>query len=270
MTSPLPARETLQSGNVRQALDLLKAEVRRAPRDVRLLTFLFQMFCITGEWDRALTQLHVAGELDPLAYPMVQTYQATVRCEVLRAKVFAGDRTPNVLGDPGPWLPLLIQATRLLATGQPEQAASLRDAAFDAAPSVPATIDGAAAEWIADADPRLGPTIEAIIDGKYLWIPYDRIRAIALDPPQDLRDQVWMPATFTWTNKGSAVGFIPTRYPGTTDSADPALLLARRTEFHDTEHWSIPIGQRMIVTDSAEIALMDLRHLDLASVLAPA
>ena len=260
----MPPREALQSGDIRQALDLLKAEVRRAPRDARLRTFLFQLFCITGEWDRALTQLTVVGELDPGTSPMVQTYQVAIRCEVLRAKIFAGQRSPTVLGDPGPWLPLLIEATRLLANGEPGRAAALRDAAFDLAPPLPATIDGTDAEWIADADPRLGPVMEAIIEGRYVWVPYDRIRSIALDPPQDLRDQVWMPATFTWTNDGTAVGFIPTRYPGTTDSADPALLLARRTEFQETEHWSIPVGQRMIVTDAAETALMDLRRLDLA------
>ena len=259
----MDAREALQSGDVRQSLDLLKAEVRRAPRDARLRTFLFQMFCITGEWDRALTQLSVAGELDADATPMVQTYQVAIRCEVLREKVFAGQRTPTVLGTPGEWLPLLIEATRLLASGQTEQAATLRDAAFEAAPPLPGTLDGAACEWVADADPRLGPTVEAIVDGKYVWIPYDRIRVITFEPPADLRDQVWMPARFTWTNEGEAVGFIPTRYPGTTASSDPALLLARRTEFTDVGDWSIPLGQRVIVTDVAETALMDMRRLDL-------
>ena len=32
---------------------------------------------------------------------MTQTYQVAIRCEVLRAKVFRGERTPMVLGDPG-------------------------------------------------------------------------------------------------------------------------------------------------------------------------
>ena len=266
----MTSNEALKSGDVRQALDLLKAEIRRAPRDPRLRTFLFQLFCITGEWDRALTQLTVAGELDAGADAMVQTYQVAIRCEVLRAKIFRGERAPTVLGDPGPWLPLMIEATRLLATGEPGRAAQLRDAAFEAAPPSPAVIDGVVTEWIADADPRLGPTLEAIIGGQYVWIPFGRIRAIALEPPQDLRDQVWMPASFTWDNQGSAVGFIPSRYPGTTELADPALLLARRTEWVEQEHWSIPVGQRMFTTDEAETALLDIRRLDLQAPLAAA
>lgn len=261
----MTSREALQTGDVQQALDLLKVEVRRAPRDAKLRTFLFQLFCITGEWDRALTQLALAGELDPLAFPMVQTYEILVRCEVLREKIFAGTKSPTVLGEPGDWLPLLIEATQLLGTGEPARAAQLRDAAFEAAPPSAATIDGAEAEWIADADPRLGPVLEAIIDGKYVWIPYHRIRSITQETPVDLRDQVWMPALFKWQNEGTATGFIPTRYPGTTASKDPQLLLARRTDWAETEEWSIPTGQRMLVTNAGETALMDLRHLNFAA-----
>ena len=65
--------------------------MRQAPRDARLRTFLFQLFCLFGEWDRAVIQLTAAAELDPLALPMAQTYRAAIRCEMLRAKVFAGE-----------------------------------------------------------------------------------------------------------------------------------------------------------------------------------
>ena len=56
------AAELLKSGETHAALDRLKQEVRKAPREPRLRTFLFQMFCIVGAWDRALTQLAAAAE----------------------------------------------------------------------------------------------------------------------------------------------------------------------------------------------------------------
>ncbi len=261
-------RDALRAGDVRQALDLLKAEVRRAPREAALRTFLFQLFCITGAWDRALTQLALAGELDPAADPMVRTYEVLIRCEIVRERVFAGRRTPTILGEPGPWLPMLVEAVRLLGLGEPNRAAVLRDAAFDAAPATQATLDGTDVPWVADADPRLGPTVEAIVEGRYVWVPFERIRTLAIEPPQDLRDQVWMPARFTWTNAGEAAGFIPTRYPGTAASDDPTLLLARRTTFAEHGAWSLPLGQRILVSDDAEAALMDLRRLDLRPAVA--
>jgi type VI secretion system protein ImpE len=258
----MDAREMLRSGDPGAALSLLKEEVRRAPRDPRLRTFLFQLFCIGGDWDRALTQLTVASELDPLALPMAQTYRAAIRCEILRERVFAGVRSPTVFGEPEPWMSLLIEANRRLAAGADEDAAGLRDDAFEQAQTVAGTIDGRPFEWIADADQRLGPMLEAIVDGNYWWVPFHRLQRVVIEAPADLRDQVWMPANFTWANGGQSVGFVPTRYPG-SESAEPGLALARRTEWREQGDWSLGLGQRMLATDAEEVSLMDLRRLEI-------
>ena len=266
----MDALETLRSGDVPGALELLKQDVRKAPRDSRLRTFLFQMFCVTGEWDRALTQLTAASELDPLAVPMAEAYRSAIRCEVLREKVFRGERSPTVLGEPGPWLPLLIEASRLLAAGQPEHAAELRDSAFEKADETPGTLNDVPFDWIADADPRLGPVLEVFINGNYMWVPFSRLKKIALEAPADLRDQVWMPAEFTWANDGQMIGFIPTRYPGSY-TGDPALALSRKTDWIEVaEDWAVPVGQRMFNTGGdLDTALMDVRLLTITQAEAP-
>jgi type VI secretion system protein ImpE len=94
-----------------------------------------------------------------------------------------------------------------------------------------------------------------------------RIRRIELDAPADLRDAVWMPASFTWTNGAQTVGLIPTRYNGTVGAgaiggtADNALLLARRTEWVG-EGAGQGLGQRMLVSDAGDHALMDVRVIE--------
>ncbi len=258
----MDARELLRSGDARAALEQLKQEVRKAPRDVALRTFLFQMFCVFGEWERAVTQVTTAGELDPLAIPMAQAYRAAIRCELLRKRVFAGARTPTVFADPEPWMSLLIEANRLLASGKLDDAARLRDDAFEQAPAVSGSVNGQDFEWIADADPRLGPMLEAVVDGKYYWVPFHRMRALDIEPPADLRDQVWMPAHFLWTNGGESYGFVPTRYPGSELAEDPTLALAGRTEWQENGPWFIGLGQRMLTTDVADFALMDIRRIE--------
>jgi type VI secretion system protein ImpE len=262
----LSARDLLRSGDLFGTLAALKQEVRAEPSDPRLRTFLFQLFCVTGDLERARTQLSVAAQLDPLALPMAQTYQAVIRCELLREQVFQGKGSPAVPGEPVPWLRWLIEATRLLSLGEPHAAARLRDAALEAAAASEGSLNGSPCAWIADADPRLGPVLEAFVNGSYLWVPFERLRALRLEAPTDLRDQVWMPANFTWSDGGEAYGFIPTRYPGSAAAADPALALARRTEWCEAgPGWSLPLGQRVLVTDSDETALMDLRSLQLTS-----
>ncbi len=265
------ARELLAAGDVAAAFERLKQEVRKAPREATLRVFLFQMFCILGEWDRALTQLSVASDLDALALPMAETYRTLIRCELLRDSVFAGTRTPTLFGHPQAWVPLLLEANRALAAGAFDAAAKLRDEAFDQAPAVPGVADGVAFEWIADADPRLGPVLEAMLDGTYYWIPMQHVAALAVEKPVDLRDQVWLPVSFTWTNGGEAVGFIPARYPG-SEAADPALAMGRRTEWRDVGTdgaWALPLGQRMFTTGEADLPLLDLRSLTLGAEASP-
>jgi type VI secretion system protein ImpE len=89
-----------------------------------------------------------------------------------------------------------------------------------------------------------------------------RLRTLDIEPPADLRDQVWMPAHFVWTNGGESYGFVPTRYPGSERAEDPALALAKRTEWQENDTWFLGLGQRMLTTDAAEFALMDIRQIE--------
>jgi type VI secretion system protein ImpE len=159
---------------------------------------------------------------------------------------------------------MLIEANRRLAAGAPEDAAGLRDTAFEDAPAATGTIDGAAFEWLADADPRLGPMMEVIVDGRYFWVPYHRLQSLTIEAPADLRDQVWLPAQFVWANGGEAVGFIPARYPGSEAAADPAIALGRKTEWREQGDWYLGLGQRMLATDAGEHPLLDIRRIDIA------
>ena len=205
------AEDSLRQGNPRESLTQLQDEVRKDPARVEYRIFLFQLLAVVGEWGRALNQLNVIGEMDAGSEAMVQTYREALRCERLREEVFGGQRTPLVFGQPPDWIAWLLEALQL---DDPEQANTLRRRALEAAPASSGTIDEHSFEWIADADSRLGPVLEAVVNGNYYWIPFARIREIVFDPPEDLRDAIWTPAHFVWANGGRAAGLVPTRYPG--------------------------------------------------------
>jgi type VI secretion system protein ImpE len=254
----------LCGGDPGTALSDLQEQVRKSPSNAKLRVFLFQLLAIEGRWDRALTQLKVAGELDAGNLAMVQTYREALSCEALREEIFAGQRSPLIFGQPATWIALQVEALRLAAAGEVEQSQQVRDEAFAAAPTTRGVIDDQPFEWIADADARLGPVLETIIGGRYYWVPFNRIREIRLEAPADLRDVVWMPAYFTWANGGESVGLIPTRYPASQASADPQLRLARRTDWADRgADLFVGLGQRMLATDAGEYPIMDARAIRL-------
>ncbi|MCX7068688.1 MAG: type VI secretion system accessory protein TagJ [Methylococcales bacterium] len=257
------AEQYIREGNPNAALQTLQAEVRKNPANPKLRVFLFQLLAVQGDWDRALTQLNVSGDLDAANLAMVQTYREAIACEVLRKQIFLGKKTPLVFGQPEQWIALLQQALKLTTEHQHKEAQQLRELAFELAPVTQGTINGEAFEWIADADTRLGPVLEAIINGRYYWIPFQQIQQIQIEEPADLRDVVWMPVHFVWTNGGDAFGLIPTRYPDSETEEDAAIRLARKTEWIELNDTTfIGLGQRLLSTNENDYALMDIREIN--------
>ena len=257
--------EKLRQGDIAGALEGLQTHVRQDPSNSRNRVFLFQLLSVMGQWERAMTQLDVVASLDAGALPMVHTYKEALRCEVLRAEIFQGKRSPLVFGEPEPWIAFLVQALAVDAGGDRAAAAELRARAFEAAPGTSGTLDGAAFEWIADADSRLGPILEAVIRGRYYWVPFFRLRAIEVEPPQDLRDAVWSPVRLTFSNGGDDVALIPTRYVGSEAAEDATLRLARRTDWVPIhEETYAGLGQRILCTDAGEHPLMEIREIRFA------
>ncbi|MHC4583107.1 MAG: type VI secretion system accessory protein TagJ [Planctomycetota bacterium] len=260
----MQAEELLQAGQLTEALAVLENQIRSDPSNPKLRVFLFQLLSVLGDWERALTQLNVAAELDPMNLLMAQVCRVALNCEALRAEIFAGKRSPLVFGEPAEWIGLLVQANQMIAEGKYQASQKLRERAFDAASAVAGSIDNQRFEWISDADSRLGPILEAIIDGKYYWIPFTALHQVQIDPPADLRDVVWLPAHFTWVNGGQITGLIPTRYPDSETSKDNAILLSRKTEWIEQPFdLYLGLGQRLFATNEDEFPLLQIRQIDL-------
>jgi type VI secretion system protein ImpE len=256
------AQDLLKAGDLAGALAALQENIRARPEDAKLRIFLFQLLCVQGNWDRAVAQLKLCAQLDASALPMAQTYREAIICEVFREKVFRGEKDALIFGEPQDWLALLGQALKALAQGQSARAAALREEAFDKAPTSAGEIDGTGFDWIADADMRLGPVLEIIINGKYFWMPFNVLSSLRFDPPVDLRDTVWTAANLTLRNGGELVGLIPTRYAGTAERGTDAMRLSRTTRWDDLgDGLFAGLGQRLFATDGGDHALMDLRNL---------
>ena len=266
------AIELIKQGKPDEALTALENDVRKAPGDAKLRVFLFQLLAVLGKWDRATTQLEVVAEMNPAALLMAQACRQAILSEQFRGEVFAGKRSPLLLGEPDAWVQQLIAAMSLEGQGKLDAAAELRAQALEDAPTSSGFVEVGAGddavrtnfEWIADSDPRLGPMLEAMVGGKYYWIPWHRVRAVKIEKPVDLRDTVWLPARFLWSTGAAQDGFIPARYPGSdAPGVDGAVRMARSTVWTGAANVERPLGQRVFATDAGEFGLFVTRTIQI-------
>ena len=221
--------ESIRAGKLEEAMSSLKDLIRKSPADGKLRVFLFQLLCVNGDWEKALTQLNLIADINPDSKLLAEIFRPVIQCEALRAEVFAGKRSALIFGEPQEWIGSLVHANVLVASGRLSEAREHMERALELAPAISGSINEHDFEWIADSDSRLGPVLEAIIDGKYYWVPFNRVARIHISRPSDLRDLIWISATFTWVNGGESSGLIPVRYAGSeTDRKSTRLNSSHR------------------------------------------
>jgi type VI secretion system protein ImpE len=227
------AKELFQAGKLNEAVQALGAEVRDNPTDVRRRTFLFELLCFQGEFDRAEKHLHVLAGINPEAQLGAVLYFSALHAERVRHDLFAKKEYPS------------------------EPAAGN---------SRGGTIDGRPFETLEDADPRVGPRLELFAAGAYLWIPFEHIEAIEIQKPSKLRDLLWVPALVRTgpSFKGTELGevLLPVLSPFSFKSPDENVRLGRATVWQEQDGVQVPLGQRLFSVDEDEVSLLDTRKIE--------
>lgn len=249
------AEDDFKAGDLENCRQTLMAAIRSKPGDESKRLFLFQLALIDGDWKRAENQLEVVKELSAESQMLAALFKPMIHLEAFRAEVFAGRRSPVLLGEPPEWMAQMIQALSAPA----ESAQALRASALEAAEAFPGKLNGAPFDWLMDADGRMGPVMEVFHERKYFWVPFEHLSGWSTEPPTEARDLVWQPIQLSLRNGGEIHGFTPVRYPGTETHEDPAVRLARKTLW-EGPNGSIGIGQRLWATESADFPTLEVRQ----------
>jgi len=256
------ADELMRAGDLDGARALLIEQVKKAPADQSIRMFLFQLQCLSGEWDKAQTHLRTLASLSPAAQMLAVTYNMAIDAERVRSDAFAGKAPPALLVSSSAWAGDLVAALAAESRGEVKDAAAKREQAFDAAPDTPGEIDGVAFDFISDGDTRFGPAFEAIIAGRWGIVPFDAVESIKSEGPRDLRDLVWLPAQVAFKSGQSVNAMLPTRYPGSESESDTAIRLARRTDWRDAPWGTAGMGQHeWSLSGGEDVGILSLRHL---------
>ena len=227
-------QELYRAGELGQAIKALGEELRSNPLDAKRRTFLFELLCFAGEYDRAEKQLDVLADQNPKHAAGMLLYRSALHAERTRQGMFRTGEMP---------------------------------AADDAsAPTAGGTWNGEGFETLADADPRIGDHLEVFIAGGYTWIPTRYIEQIEIEPPTALRDLIWARARITASPKFRLQDLgeilLPVLSPLSYLSADDAVRLGRTSVWEELPDGGERLmGQKMLLVDGEEIPLLEFRSL---------
>jgi type VI secretion system protein ImpE len=229
----MSVKELFQAGKLNEAIEALGVEVRDHPTDVRRRTFLFELLCFKGDYDRAEKHLNLLADASPDARIGAMLYFSALHAERLRRDLFEKKDYP------------------VSPTSETPR---------------PGTLNGQPFEILEDADPRIGPRLELFAAGAYLWIPFEHIEAIEIEAPKRLRDLLWAPALVRtgpkFKDKELGEVLLPVLAPFSGTHADDQVRLGRSTVWAEVDGLSVPFGQRIFSVDGEDVPLLDIRKIE--------
>lgn len=230
--------ELFQAGRLQEAIQALGEEVRNSPLDSKRRTFLFELLCFAGEYDRADKHLSILADSSQAAGMGALLYRSALHAERIRQQMFT-DRT----------FPMAHKVGRR-----------------------PSSRNGTYGSTFADADPRIGGAVELFVAGGYTWIALEHIAKIEIPKPKRLRDLLWTPAIVTTTPEYKAMELgevlVPVISPLSWQIDDDEVRLGRSTVWvEDETYGDLPLGQKIFLIDGQEIPILELGTIEFADAL---
>ena len=252
------AKELLAAGKLEEASAALLRQVKANPGDAASRTFLFELSCLSGDWDRAERQLDVIGQQSTEAQLGVMVYRANINAERERRRVFAEGVQPHFLREPPAYVDLGVEALNQVNRGLMTEARATLDRAEEERPAITGTLGGKEFQDFRDYDDFLAPVLELIVKDKYVWLPFEQIKSIQISPPRQLRDMIWASARVEATDGTIGEVYMPSLYPDTANSPDDQLRLGRMTDSKQLgEDLYRTLGLRLFLVDGEDKTLFE-------------
>jgi len=173
---------------------------------------------------------------------------------------------PHFLREPPAYVDLHVAALKQMHQGQMAEARATLDRAEEARPAIAGKFDGKDFQDFRDYDDRVGPVLELIVKDKYVWLPFEQISRLEISPPRQLRDMIWASARIEASDGTIGEVYVPTLYPGTSDSEDDQVRLGRMTDWKQvSEDLYSAVGQRLFLVDNEDRSLFEAKQVEFAA-----
>src|SRR4051794_17826693 len=210
------------SGAVEAALRLVKTN----PTNASARTFLFELSCFAGDWDRAEKQLDVIGHQDANAMMGSLIYRQNFKAERDRMKLFSDGLKPQFMTAVPSYVEDLFSAANRLREGNSFEARSILDSVEENRPAFRCTVNGEGFSDFRDYNVLTMCVFEDFHKDVYMWLPFESVRKVEFFEPKSLRDLYWLQGTCELTNGMDGEMFFPALYSGSWKSDNDQIRLA--------------------------------------------
>lgn len=260
----MTASQLYQSGQLPEAVAAATQAVRERPTDLPSRWLLCELLCFSGDVARADLQLDALGQQDPKVAVGVSLFRHLIRAEQARQQFYKEGRVPEFLDQPSDELKLRLEASIRLREGAPADAAKLLEKAEELRKPTAGTCDGRPFKDFRDLDDFSASLFEVLTsNGKYYWVPFERVEQIKLSAPERLRDLLWRSAHLIVRGGPDGQVYLPVLYPATAAQDDNRLKLGRATDWQGGDGAPTRgVGQRTFLVGEEDKAIMQITTLE--------
>jgi type VI secretion system protein ImpE len=262
------AKSLFDQGQLGAAIEELTREVKDNPSNTGLRTFLFELLCFAGDWDRAERQLDVIGHQNAQAKVGVEVYRNNIKAERDRRRLFCNGVQPSFLTEPPAYVDLLLAAINGLHDSSDNQTRRVLDRVEKERPPLAGKINDCQFQDFRDCDELTGPVLELILQGKYTWLPFEQLRRLEILTPRNLRDLLWANARIEATDGTVAEVFLPALYAGSSEHPNDDVKLGRRTEWKEVgDDLHLAAGSKLFMVDDEEKQIFETLTIEFGDVV---
>jgi type VI secretion system protein ImpE len=257
------AKLQLDAGNLSAALDAALRLVKTNPTNATARTFLFELSCFSGDWDRAEKQLDVIGHQDAGAMMGSLIYRQNFKGERDRMRLFSDGLKPEFMTPVPPYVEDLFSAINRLREGNTFEARSILDSVEEKRPAFKCTVNGEGFSDFRDYNDQTMCVFEAFHKDAYMWLPFESVQKVEFFKPKSLRDLYWIQAKVDLTNGMGGEMFFPALYCGSWKSDNDQIRLGRMTDWRDVgEEVFVGEGMKMFWMDGRDKSILDIQTIE--------
>ena len=257
----MDAENLLKSGHLSKARENIVQEIKLSPEDIDKRMLYVKILICCGELDKALKNLDIINAQQTDLTEIIQEYTKLIDAEKNRAELFQNNETPEYFPT-DPVYKSDVQQLRKQLFDKPDDALKTIEIIENKRPVLTGTLNEKKVDGIVNTDITLAFSLEAFIDGKYVWIPFETLKELTITQPKFFFDLIWSQASLTTYNGLCINCYLPVLYPNSYSHENDQIKLGKMTDWEKIGRGLYKAyGQQIFNIGTDEIPILEIRNL---------